>query len=63
MNYKRQRQVNKTKTPIINGIIKENANKNHNGLTTSFWQEFPITVAPMIFLGSSAAHKQFRSYN
>ena len=63
MSYKRQRQENKTKTPIINGIIRENVNKNHAVLNTGFWQEYPITVAPRIFLGSSAAHKQFKSYN
>ncbi len=31
----------------------------HNGVP--FWEVYPITVKPRLFLGSSAAHRQFTS--
>jgi len=69
MNYKRQRQANKTKsTPLANKLAKQNAIANNNGLTSdTFNAEYAFSVMnskPCIFfLNSASAHRQLFSNN
>jgi len=60
-NAKRKRKafdkaMNK-KHPSNDGC--KNVKEIHNGVP--FWEVYPITVTPRLFLGSSAAHRQFTS--
>ena len=67
MNYKRQRQANKTKsTPLANKLTKQNAIANNNCLTSdTFNAEYAFSVInskPCIFLlNSASAHRQIFS--
>ena len=66
--YKKTRLDQKsTKQPIVNKLVRNNRTVNHNGLNSSAFDpsvanSLVNAVNPRIFLGSSAAHKQFWSY-
>ena len=56
-----------TKQPIANKLVTINQAANHNGLITrtfdpDFANSLVNAVSPRVFLGNSAAHKQFWSY-
>ena len=56
-----------TRQPIANKLVTSNRTTNHNGMTTdtfdpSVANSLVNAVNPRIFLGNSAAHKQFWSY-
>jgi len=57
-NAKKKRKAF-NKAMAVQLVLQVDSEPIHNGVP--FWEVYPITVKPRLFLGSSAAHRQFTS--
>jgi hypothetical protein len=65
MNRRARRNAKKKRKEMLKAMSKtqpvNDIEPAHNGVP--FWNVYPITVAPRLFLGSSSAHRQFVGHN